>query len=61
MKEFNYTAVLVNGDEVRRVTRTFSQQLNKQQLEMLDKDINKTYPEYKLTKYELEIKDIKES
>lgn len=58
MKEYNYTAHLQNGDEIKLVTRSFSMKLTEEQLAYLDRDLNKTYPEYKLIKYCLEVKEV---
>lgn len=58
MKEYNYTAHLHNGDELKLVTRAFSVKLSDEQLAYLDRDLNKTYPDYKLIKYELEVKEV---
>lgn len=58
MKEYNYTAHLINGNELKLVTRAFSMKLSEEQLGYLDRDLNKTYPDYKLAKYELEIKEV---
>ena len=58
MKEYNYTAHLINGDELKLVTRAFSIKLSDEQLSYLDRDFNKTYPDYKLVKYELQIKEV---
>lgn len=58
MKEYNYTAHLQNGDELKLVTRAFSVKLSDEQLAYLDRDLNNTYPDYKLIKYELEVKEV---
>lgn len=58
MKEYNYTAYLMNGDELKLVTRAFSMKLSDEQLSYLDRDLNKTYPDYKLVKYELEVREV---
>lgn len=58
MKEYNYTAYLQNGDDIKLVTRAFSIKLTEEQLGYLDKDLSTTYPDYKLVKYELEVKEV---
>lgn len=58
MKEYNYTAHLQNGNEIKLVTRSFSMKLNEEQLGYLDRDLNRTYPDYRLIKYHLEVKEI---
>lgn len=58
MREYNYTAHLVKGDETKLVTRAFSKQLTDEMLKYLDADLLKTYPDYKLIKYELQVKEI---
>lgn len=59
MKEYIYRAHLENDDETKVITRYFSMKLSDEQLAYLDRDLNKTYPEYKLVKYTLEERDVK--
>ena len=60
MKEYKYTAYLENGNETKLVDRYFSMQLSDEQLAYLDKELNKLYPEHRLVKYTLEIRDVKD-
>lgn len=58
MKEYHYTAYLQKGNKSKLVTRSFSMKLNEEQLAYLDRDLNRTYPDYRLTKYHLKVKEV---